>query len=213
MITSSTAISTKTSNFPTFADGHYEMQLCEAIERSARGRAWVKVDKGGRRELDLHRRVTRKYTRTGRRTYNEWLRHRRPRPRRNRADRRGDHGRWAATPSAAARPSPRPEHRRPEQPVRCPIRGPLPMITTMNPQSVPLNGEIQVFFTVHGSAISNALQVTASSSELGVVPLSGLTVVQPNLNGDMSVRITRTMHPDRPSSASTSAIRRHSASR
>ena len=34
-----------TPDFPTFADGHYEMQLCEAIERSARERAWVKVNK------------------------------------------------------------------------------------------------------------------------------------------------------------------------
>jgi predicted dehydrogenase len=34
---------TKTPNFPTFADGHYEMQLNEAIERSAREKAWVKV--------------------------------------------------------------------------------------------------------------------------------------------------------------------------
>ncbi len=30
-------------DFPTFADGHYEMQLCEAIERSARDQTWVKV--------------------------------------------------------------------------------------------------------------------------------------------------------------------------
>ncbi len=30
-------------DFPTFADGHYEMQLCEAIECSAREKAWVKV--------------------------------------------------------------------------------------------------------------------------------------------------------------------------
>jgi predicted dehydrogenase len=30
-------------DFPTFADGHYEMQLCEAIERSAKEKAWVKV--------------------------------------------------------------------------------------------------------------------------------------------------------------------------
>ncbi|MEW5869884.1 MAG: Gfo/Idh/MocA family oxidoreductase [Chloroflexota bacterium] len=30
-------------DFPTFADGHYEMQLCEAIERSAREKAWVQV--------------------------------------------------------------------------------------------------------------------------------------------------------------------------
>ena len=35
---------TKTPDFPTFADGHYEMLLCEAIERSARGKAWVKVE-------------------------------------------------------------------------------------------------------------------------------------------------------------------------
>ena len=34
---------TKTPDFPTFADGHYEMQLCEAIERSARDKAWAKV--------------------------------------------------------------------------------------------------------------------------------------------------------------------------
>ncbi|HET9909509.1 MAG TPA: Gfo/Idh/MocA family oxidoreductase [Anaerolineales bacterium] len=34
---------TKTPDFPTFADGHYEMQLCEAIERSAREKTWVKV--------------------------------------------------------------------------------------------------------------------------------------------------------------------------
>lgn len=33
----------KTPDFPTFADGHYEMQLCEAIERSAREQAWVKI--------------------------------------------------------------------------------------------------------------------------------------------------------------------------
>lgn len=30
-------------DFPTFADGHYEMQLCEAIERSAREQVWVSV--------------------------------------------------------------------------------------------------------------------------------------------------------------------------
>jgi len=30
-------------DFPTFADGHYEMLLCEAIERSAKEKAWVKV--------------------------------------------------------------------------------------------------------------------------------------------------------------------------
>ena len=33
----------KTPDFPTFTDGHYEMQLCEAIERSAREQAWVKI--------------------------------------------------------------------------------------------------------------------------------------------------------------------------
>ena len=33
----------KTPDFPTFADGHYEMQLCEAIERSAKEGKWVKV--------------------------------------------------------------------------------------------------------------------------------------------------------------------------
>ena len=33
----------KTPDFPTFADGHYEMLLCEAIERSGRKRVWVKV--------------------------------------------------------------------------------------------------------------------------------------------------------------------------
>jgi predicted dehydrogenase len=30
-------------DFPTFADGHYELQLCEAIERSAKEERWVKV--------------------------------------------------------------------------------------------------------------------------------------------------------------------------
>jgi len=33
----------KTPDFPTFEDGHYEMHLCEAIERSAREQAWVKI--------------------------------------------------------------------------------------------------------------------------------------------------------------------------
>ncbi|HEX5837001.1 MAG TPA: Gfo/Idh/MocA family oxidoreductase [Anaerolineales bacterium] len=33
----------RTPDFPTFADGHYEMQLCEAVARSAREKAWVKV--------------------------------------------------------------------------------------------------------------------------------------------------------------------------
>jgi predicted dehydrogenase len=32
-----------TPDFPTFADGHYELQLCEAIERSAKDESWVKV--------------------------------------------------------------------------------------------------------------------------------------------------------------------------
>jgi predicted dehydrogenase len=34
---------TKTPDFPTFADGHYEIKLCEAIENSARQGKWVKV--------------------------------------------------------------------------------------------------------------------------------------------------------------------------
>lgn len=34
---------TKAPDFPTFADGHYEMQLCEAIERSAKEKVWTKV--------------------------------------------------------------------------------------------------------------------------------------------------------------------------
>lgn len=33
----------KTPDFPTFADGHYEMVLCEAIERSAKEGKWIKV--------------------------------------------------------------------------------------------------------------------------------------------------------------------------
>jgi predicted dehydrogenase len=33
----------KTPDFPTFADGHYEMQVCEAIERSAREKTWTKI--------------------------------------------------------------------------------------------------------------------------------------------------------------------------
>jgi predicted dehydrogenase len=33
----------KAPDFPTFADGHYEMQLCEAIKRSATDKAWTKV--------------------------------------------------------------------------------------------------------------------------------------------------------------------------
>ena len=31
-------------DFPTFADGHYEMLLCDAIERSAKEGRWVKVE-------------------------------------------------------------------------------------------------------------------------------------------------------------------------
>jgi predicted dehydrogenase len=33
----------KKPDFPTFADGHYEMLLCEAIEKSAKEGKWVKV--------------------------------------------------------------------------------------------------------------------------------------------------------------------------
>jgi predicted dehydrogenase len=33
----------KPPDFPTFADGHYEMQLCEAIECSAKEGKWIKV--------------------------------------------------------------------------------------------------------------------------------------------------------------------------
>ena len=33
----------KIPDFPTFADGHYEMQLCEAIERSAKEKSWIQV--------------------------------------------------------------------------------------------------------------------------------------------------------------------------
>lgn len=32
-------------DFPTFADGHYEMMLCDAIERSAKERKWITVGK------------------------------------------------------------------------------------------------------------------------------------------------------------------------
>ena len=42
MTTSWLAITAKQPDFPTFADGHYEMQLSEAIERSAREKTWVK---------------------------------------------------------------------------------------------------------------------------------------------------------------------------
>lgn len=31
------------ADFPTFADGHYELQLCEAIEKSSREQRWVDV--------------------------------------------------------------------------------------------------------------------------------------------------------------------------
>jgi predicted dehydrogenase len=34
---------TRKPDFPTFADGHYEMQLCEAIEKSAKERRWMKI--------------------------------------------------------------------------------------------------------------------------------------------------------------------------
>jgi predicted dehydrogenase len=37
----------KKPDFPTFADGHYEMVLCEAIERSAKEKAWVKINEPG----------------------------------------------------------------------------------------------------------------------------------------------------------------------
>jgi predicted dehydrogenase len=33
----------KVPDFPTFADGHYEMVLCEAIEKSAKEGRWIKV--------------------------------------------------------------------------------------------------------------------------------------------------------------------------
>jgi predicted dehydrogenase len=34
---------TKRPDFPTFADGDYEVRLCEAIEQSARENAWIRV--------------------------------------------------------------------------------------------------------------------------------------------------------------------------
>jgi predicted dehydrogenase len=34
----------KQPDFPTFADGHYEMILCEAIECSAKSGAWIKIE-------------------------------------------------------------------------------------------------------------------------------------------------------------------------
>jgi hypothetical protein len=60
----------------------------------------------------------------------------------------------------------------------------------MNPQSVALNGSIQVDFTVSGTVIPNALNVTATSSDTGVVPPSGIVVTQPSVSGATSVRIT-----------------------
>jgi len=30
-------------DFPTFADGHYELLVCEAIEKSAKTERWTKV--------------------------------------------------------------------------------------------------------------------------------------------------------------------------
>lgn len=38
-----TGDTSKSPDFPTFADGHYEMQLCEAVERSANEGKWIKV--------------------------------------------------------------------------------------------------------------------------------------------------------------------------
>lgn len=67
-----------------------------------------------------------------------------------------------------------------------------PTITSMNPQSVEMNGNITVFFTVQGSTIPNALQMTATSSELGVVPLSGVVVTQPSVTGETTVRLSPT---------------------
>jgi hypothetical protein len=32
-------------DFPTFADGHYELLLCEAVECSAKEDRWVKVSR------------------------------------------------------------------------------------------------------------------------------------------------------------------------
>ncbi|MGD2177721.1 MAG: hypothetical protein PVG71_07850 [Anaerolineae bacterium] len=31
------------ADFPTFADGHAEVLLCEAVERSAKAREWVEI--------------------------------------------------------------------------------------------------------------------------------------------------------------------------
>lgn len=36
---------TKQPDFPTFADGHYEMVLCEAIEKSAKKGRWIKIER------------------------------------------------------------------------------------------------------------------------------------------------------------------------
>ncbi len=41
----STSAASGTPDFPTFADGHEEILLCEAIERSAREKGWVRVDR------------------------------------------------------------------------------------------------------------------------------------------------------------------------
>lgn len=30
-------------DFPTFADGHYELKLCEAIEKSAKEKQWITI--------------------------------------------------------------------------------------------------------------------------------------------------------------------------
>lgn len=65
-----------------------------------------------------------------------------------------------------------------------------PTISTMNPQRVGMNESITVFFNVTGSIIPNALQITATSSDLGVVPLSGLVVTQPTIGGETTIRIT-----------------------
>jgi len=73
----------------------------------------------------------------------------------------------------------------------CPNSSATPAtITTMNPQRVGINESITVYFTVAGSIIPNALQATATSSDLGVVPLSGLVVTQPTNTGEVTVRIT-----------------------
>jgi len=67
-----------------------------------------------------------------------------------------------------------------------------PVISTMNPQNVVVNGTITTEFTVAGAVIPSALQVTATSSDLGVVPLSGVVVTQPSGSGAVTVRLTPT---------------------